>query len=339
MASTSSDEVGALMLAYVIIIVVFMWLCHTPVRPPVITRARFEEYVSGTQRPTPFLSTDSACVVAVNSSGTVYVGYTNGCIKAWKAGRDFPSAVMHRHQGAITSIVFSPRHKMYSGSTDRLARSWDTNDGTHLQSLCGHSGTVSSVAVGPDGRVYTGSHDTTVRVWTTRCTTDPLSRAVDVCTDVLEGHTDCVTAVAIGVDGKVYSGSYDQTIRVWSGGINNAYCYTIQGHASAVTALAVGVDGSVYSGSDDGTIRVWQKSDGAPIKCTHTNGRVMAFAVDANDDIYVCTSYATVHVHTLQNGLSTHQLVDYDRIRVRSIVVNHAGVVYTCSVDGNVMVW
>jgi hypothetical protein len=119
-----------------------------------------------------------------------------------------PAAQM-RHQGAVTSVHFSPDGKrIVSSGADGTLRVWRAADLKPLNTLSGHTARVLSAAYSPDGqRIVSASADQTVRIW------DAQSGAP---VRTLEGHTDWVWSAAYSPDGqRIVSASADQTVRIW----------------------------------------------------------------------------------------------------------------------------
>ena len=74
---------------------------------------------------------------------------------------------LYGHQGAATSVAFSPDNKHILSTDANQIWLWDADTGKIVgKSYKGHDGTVWSVVFSPDGqRFASGSDDNTIRVW------------------------------------------------------------------------------------------------------------------------------------------------------------------------------
>ena len=186
------------------------------------------------------------------------------------------------HQGAVTSVSFSPDGKrIASGSGDRIAsgsgdigpgeiKLWDALTGTELNTLTGHRGAVTSVSFSPDGtRLASGSSDHTIKMWDTSTGTETIT---------LKGHGQGVTSVSFSPDGsRIASGAGLGTsgqqaggeVKLWDASAGTALA-TLKGHESGVTSVHFSPDGTrLVSGAaalgQPGEIKLWDALTGTEL--------------------------------------------------------------------------
>jgi WD40 repeat protein len=154
--------------------------------------------------------------VAFDPGGAVLAsGSQHGIIRLSRARESTRYAVArtlrYRHNGAITSLAFSPRsgHVLASAATDRAAAVWHL-DRDERPLFLGDGSAMSSLAFSPDGQVLaTASLDSTLRLWNA-ATGEPLAQ-IPV--------PAALSAVAFKPDNTSLSvGSADGTVRFYRRG-------------------------------------------------------------------------------------------------------------------------
>jgi nucleoside transporter len=190
-------------------------------------------------------------LVAMCDWGIAWVGERFGY-----AERGQEIRVLNGHNGAITSVTFSPDGKwIASASDDDSVMIWDAESGQPMRTLKGHTDDVNSVSFSPDGKwIASGSDDNTVKVW---------DAANGQQMRTLEGHADNVSSVSYSRDGKwIASASDDDTVMIWDAG-SGQQMRTLKGHADNVTSVSFSPDGNwIASGSGDRTVKIWDAADG-----------------------------------------------------------------------------
>jgi len=168
--------------------------------------------------------------------------------------------VLRGHEGAVTSVAFSPDGlRLASGADDRTVRVWEAETGERVQVLRPTGLWANSLSFSPDGRrLASGSEDHAVRVWDTE-------RGEEL--QVLRGHEDYVNCVCFAPDGlRLASGSSDHTARVWDTETGKEL-RVLRGHERLVTSVSFSADGCrLASGSYDCTLRVWDAATGQQLR-------------------------------------------------------------------------
>ena len=184
-------------------------------------------------------------------------GYTDlvgvSKVRVCSAATGQPSHLFQGHEGAVSSVCFSPDSKrLASASHDGKLKVWDVlspDTGQRPLTLQGHTGIIESVCFSPDGqRLVSGSHDKTVRVWDARTGEEILS---------LPWHAAEVTDVCFSADGKrLASASLDRTVRVWNAELGRERL-TIKGGGVAVHKVSFSPDGKRLAVVRAATVEVW----------------------------------------------------------------------------------
>jgi WD40 repeat protein len=171
------------------------------------------------------------------------------------------------HQGAITSVDFSPRDEniVASGSTDSTIRLWNRSNGNCQKILSRHHGVVYSIAFSPNGQLLaSGGTDRVVLVW---------NLETNACQQ-LHGHDLVIVSVAFSQD-LLVSASLDMTIRLWD--VPNQSCIrTLQLDSEALN-MSFSPDGNLLAvGKSDEKISLWDLEEKAPLSKTFS-GRLVSF--------------------------------------------------------------
>ena len=199
----------------------------------------------------------------------------------------FVSPAHGHHQGAVSTLAFSPDGKtLASGSDDRTIRVWDVESGKEKAVLTGHSEPVRTVVFSPDGKTLASgagarsSSDRSIRLWDAESGKEKAQ---------ITGHGDSVMCVRFSPDGKTLaSGSWDKTIRLWDmETLKEKMLFT--GNDTAVLSVSFSPDGkTLASGSWDKIIRVWDTESGkekaqlkghegpVPVLCFSPDGKTLA---------------------------------------------------------------
>ncbi|SOD82512.1 WD-40 repeat-containing protein [Streptomyces sp. Ag109_G2-15] len=194
--------------------------------------------------------------VTVAPSGLhVATGGEDTTARLWDVATGRVSLNLDGHEGAVTSIAYSPDGARLATSDDSSIRIWDPDDGNQLTRLNGLTAAVSSMAFSPNGAwLATAETNAEVRLW-------------DVDTGgqigTLAGHRGWVGAVAVAPDGAwLATGGEDGALRLWD---PNAVrrTRTLTGHHGWIGTIAVAPDGAwLASGGEDGVVRLWQVATG-----------------------------------------------------------------------------
>ena len=91
----------------------------------------------------------------------------NEDLKLWRASDGAPVRTLTYHQGAVLSVVCSPRGDVVvSGGMDKKIRIWRAAGGLLLHTLTGHVAVIRSLAISPDGSTLaSGGGDGVVNFW------------------------------------------------------------------------------------------------------------------------------------------------------------------------------
>jgi RNA polymerase sigma factor (sigma-70 family) len=89
-------------------------------------------------------------------------------VRIWEVATGRQRAVLHGHQGWVTSVAFSPDgRRVAAGGLDHSVRLWDALTGQQTRCWLGHRDMVTAVAFVPGGKaLVSASSDTTALVWT-----------------------------------------------------------------------------------------------------------------------------------------------------------------------------
>ena len=145
----------------------------------------------------------------------VWVGYSNGCIRAFDAtsGKYLFEMI---EQGGIYCMT-SWGDYVYSGSNDWTIRKWDAAKrvcvGQFLPGDQGHSNSVRALCIAEEYLV-SASDDFTLRLWDHMSVGQDAYNTTGRCLRVLHGHKASVLTLAY-CDGRLWSGSEDATVMVW----------------------------------------------------------------------------------------------------------------------------
>lgn len=115
-------------------------------------------------------STVSTAIALHPTNQSFAVGGEDGIIQCWAdqtTQSDRSSRLLTGHQGAITSLTFTPDGRyLISGSRDRTVRIWNSGTWELLAILTGHTQAVTSVASSQNGQwIVSSSLDHTIRLW------------------------------------------------------------------------------------------------------------------------------------------------------------------------------
>jgi WD40 repeat protein/tRNA A-37 threonylcarbamoyl transferase component Bud32 len=171
-----------------------------------------------------------------------------------------------KHDGLITSLVFSPFDKDLAGrdAVHGTVYIWDRTTGRLRLTLRGRSEdylgqesaeTILGLCFSPDAKhIAVGRSDGTIQVWDAGTAQESLK---------VKKHRAAVRSLAYSPDGRrIASGSNDQTIKLLDP-VTGEEILTLKGHPDKVRSVAFSPDSKrLASGSGDGTVKVWDTVTG-----------------------------------------------------------------------------
>ncbi len=181
----------------------------------------------------------------------------------WHLGAKDLIDIMHKHNGMVRCIGFTPDGRMLAtGGDDRKIQFWDMTERQVIMTLSLEDTAAHSLIFSQDAKtLVTGSYRK-IKVWNIS-TKEELS-----CVDVelqhsLIGHSHIVSSLALSKDRKIIvSGSKDKTIKIWHLKTGELI-RTLKGHKDGVCAVALSKDEQIIaSGSADKTIKLWHLETG-----------------------------------------------------------------------------
>jgi WD40 repeat protein len=187
--------------------------------------------------------------VAFASDGrTVAVGGSDGKIRVWAVGRRGEPLVIPAHDGAVTSVAFSPRRRLLASAAGRTIRLWDTGTGRSLvDPFRGHRAQVEALAFAPDGAWLVSAGNDAVRLWRPDVGLSTRFR-------VPGGG---VTALAYRPgDGALATAGGDGAIRLWDAQRHEQL--RAAGGGARVTALTPVAREVIAAGYSDGRVVLWR---------------------------------------------------------------------------------
>src|SRR5208283_1485701 len=121
------------------------------------------------QHPAPVLAV--ACTPPGSESNLCLSGASDGKGRLWKLDGKIGELALElqgQHDGAITSVAFSPDGKVcVTGGDDREICLWDTATGAlRYHFPAGHRNAVTSLRFTPRSQLVSAGHDNTLRLWT-----------------------------------------------------------------------------------------------------------------------------------------------------------------------------
>ena len=242
---------------------------------------------------------------------------------------------MTGHNGAITSVAYSPDGKfVLSGSDDKTLKLWNAADGKEVRTFIGHHGAVTGVAYSPDGNAAaSGSADGTVRLW-------------DVATGRQVRATENlgwkVAAVAFSPGGNlVASAADDNQVTLWRLP-SLERTRVLAGHGWRVTSVAFSIDGKFsLSGSEDDSVKQWNVATGQEVR-SFQNGLADVTSVAFSPDGRLGLSGGkdkAVKLWNLENGREVQEFKGHSGT-VRSVAFTRDGrFVLSASEDGTIRLW
>jgi WD40 repeat protein len=182
----------------------------------------------------------------------------DGTVRIWDAASGALLRVLLGHDGALTSVAWSPKDPrlLASGSLDRTVRLWDPSSGTLITTLRGHDDGVRCLGFSPDGATLaSGSSDFKLELWDVEARQGITK---------LSGHRNQVAYLAWAPSGETLaSASTDGEVLIWAAGSGRELRrIVVVGGGNAFCGLSFSADGSLLAlGLSGGAVRFW---DAAP---------------------------------------------------------------------------
>lgn len=229
-------------------------------------------------------SADGQTLVSVGADST---------IKIWHVGALDLIDILHKHNGIVRCVTFTPDSRMLvTGGDDRKILFWDLTERRVAIALSLDDTAAHSLVLSQDGQtLVTGSYRK-IKVWRTSYPMGefPLNDTPPIYT--LMGHAHIVGALAMSADAKILvSGSRDKTIKIWQLETGELV-RTLKGHKDEVCAIALSPDEQIIaSGSVDKTIKLWHVNTGELLATfTGHTKTVTAVAFTASGEMLVSGS-------------------------------------------------
>ena len=180
----------------------------------------------------------------------------------WNSSNGKLLKILEGHDGAITSISFSPNgDRIVTASTDGTARVWEIEGNKAPLVLRGHRGAVNHADFSSNGFVIiTGSEDGTVRFWNTRnghSTREQVSISGPISYVALSPKNDTfVTVSQNAMQAHIWRTDSHQELTEFAGHESNF----------PVTQTEFSSDGKrILTASIDGTARIWDSMNGTNV--------------------------------------------------------------------------
>lgn len=170
----------------------------------------------------------------------------------WRAPQTRGAPVRFRHEGKVSSVVFSPEGGLIAWATEQGIHLWDITRNQDVGTIATSGGALPAIAFSPDGRFIASAgfgRNQALCLW------DVLTRALVRVFD----RNDLARCLAFSPDGKTLaSGSFGvgwgHKLRMWDLATGERHTGFFRG--LWVDSLAFSPDGTVLAAAKDGGVRL-----------------------------------------------------------------------------------